>query len=88
MFYFVDPPVNTEDYSNFIQVTLLGALSAAFDPINVRDHYAKIGQQWNPIDEIAIVLDGLVESEEKARGLIETVVAIEEGKRVAKGLIR
>ncbi|KAG9288308.1 hypothetical protein G9A89_021339 [Geosiphon pyriformis] len=87
LFYFADPPLeNNEQYEKFVQVTLLGALDAAFQQLTFREHSAKIGKPWRQIDEIGIVLEGLLDSSEVSDSLFKTVIAIEEGKRVVKDL--
>ncbi|CAG8599214.1 11916_t:CDS:2 [Ambispora gerdemannii] len=81
LYYFADKP-NSEDYVNFVQVSLLGILDAAFEQITFREHRPKT---WSKIDEIGIVLEGLVEPENISK-ILEQVEAIEAGKRIAKDL--
>ncbi|CAG8725427.1 2785_t:CDS:2, partial [Ambispora leptoticha] len=83
LYHFVDKPsADNEDYVNFVQVSLLGILDAAFEQITFREHRPKT---WNKIDEVGIVLEGLVEPENFSK-ILEQVEAIESGKRIAKDL--
>ncbi|KAG0239208.1 hypothetical protein B0O80DRAFT_405150 [Mortierella sp. GBAus27b] len=73
-----------EDYGRFVEVSLLGALAACFDPIDVREHYEKIGERHYVIEKIGIHVGG------EGQGLSEKsaafVKAVEIGRRVAKDL--
>lgn len=78
-------PVNiepdNEDYSRYIEVSLLGALAGCFDPIDVREHYQKIGKSVCTIQRIGVVIPGGELSPER----VAFVSAVEIGRRVAKG---
>ncbi|KAF9083506.1 hypothetical protein BGX23_011382 [Mortierella sp. AD031] len=70
-----------EDYSHFVEVSLLGALAACFDPIDVREHYEKIGKTY-PVEMIGFHAAGVEFSDER-RAFIN---AVEVGRRVTKDL--
>lgn len=81
LFYFpADIATDNEDYSHFIEVSLLGALAACFDPIDVREHYEKIGKTYT-VQKIGFHAAGVEFSADR----VKFVNAIEVGRRVAKG---
>jgi hypothetical protein len=94
LIYFADLPPKTaswsfsgqEEYARFLEVTLLGALEASFDPIDVREHYQRQGKEaeYRTLSKIGVVLPKEWKGEE-AEKVIELVSAVEEGRRVAKG---
>ncbi|KAG0252176.1 hypothetical protein BG011_007141 [Mortierella polycephala] len=71
-----------EDYSHFVEVSLLGALAACFDPIDVREHYEKIGKNHYTVQKIGILAAGTEVTPER----LTFVNAVEIGRRVAKDL--
>ena len=71
---------NDEDYSRYVEVSILGALAACFNPIDVREHYDKIGKSQCTIQKI-----GIVAGDELTPERIAFVKAVEIGRRVAKG---
>ncbi|KAF9962767.1 hypothetical protein BGZ65_008052 [Modicella reniformis] len=73
---------NNEDYSRYVEVSILGALSACFDPIDVREHYEKIGKDNYSIQKIGVVAHGVDVTPKR----IAFVEAVEIGRRVAKDL--
>ncbi|KAF9364015.1 hypothetical protein BGX34_002778, partial [Mortierella sp. NVP85] len=72
---------NDEDYSRYLEVSILGALAACFNPIDVREHYDKIGKSQCTIQKI-----GIVAGDELTPERIKFVKAVEIGRRVAKDL--
>ena len=94
VFYFADPPTSSpgawtfngeDDYSRFVEVTLLGALAGTFDPINVREHHERTKKEYKTLSSIGVVLPQGFKGDEKQ--LIKSVEAIEAGRRVAKGIV-
>lgn len=92
VFYFADPPTASpgawtfngeDDYSRFVEVTLLGALAGSFDPIDVREHHERVKKEYKTLSSIGVVLPQGFKGDEKQ--LIKTVEAIESGRRVTKG---
>ncbi|KAF9283152.1 hypothetical protein BGZ88_010618 [Linnemannia elongata] len=82
LFYFpANIVADNEDYSHFVEVSLLGALAACFDPIDVREHYEKIGKTYT-VQKIGFHAAGVEFSAER----LAFVNAIEVGRRVAKDL--
>ncbi|KAF9144512.1 Cytosol aminopeptidase, catalytic domain, partial [Mortierella sp. AD010] len=69
-----------EDYARYIEVSILGALAATFDPIDVREHYQKINKDHYTVQKIGIFVAGADLTPER----INFVNAIEIGRRVAK----
>ncbi|KAG2174004.1 hypothetical protein INT44_000118 [Umbelopsis vinacea] len=93
VFYFADPPTSSpgawtfngeDDYSRFVEVTLLGALAGTFDPINVREHHERTKKEYKTLSSIGVVLPQGFKGDEKQ--LIKSVEAIEAGRRVAKDI--
>ncbi|KAF9919692.1 hypothetical protein FBU30_010659 [Linnemannia zychae] len=82
LFYFPSKIVgDNEDYSHYIEVSLLGALAACFDPIDVREHYEKIGKTYN-VQKIGFHAADVNLSAER----LGFVNAVEVGRRVTKDL--
>ncbi|KAF9898597.1 hypothetical protein BX616_003833 [Lobosporangium transversale] len=81
--YKIDGDDAEGDYVKYIEVSLLGALSAVFDPIDVREHYEKIGKSQYTIQKIGVLSST---SSELTDERIQFVSAIELGRRVAKDL--
>ncbi|KAF9425608.1 hypothetical protein BGZ76_003152 [Entomortierella beljakovae] len=71
-----------EDYARYVEVSVLGALAATFDPIDVREHYEKIGKNPYTIQKIGV----LAQNSELTGDRINFVNAVEVGRRVAKDL--
>lgn len=81
LFYFpANIAADNEDYSHFVEVSLLGALAASFDPIDVREHYEKIGKNYT-VEKIGFHAAGVEFSADR----LAFVNAVEVGRRVAKG---
>ncbi|KAL1919642.1 uncharacterized protein VTP21DRAFT_1573 [Calcarisporiella thermophila] len=84
LLYFPDPPLSLEypeDYARFLEVSLLGVLGAAFDPVDVREHYALTGKSAFAIEELGVFVEGY--TVKNSEQLLQQVQAIEEGKRLA-----
>ncbi|KAG0234085.1 hypothetical protein BGW42_006951 [Actinomortierella wolfii] len=76
---FFPSTVESEDYAKHVEVSLLAALAAVFDPIDVREHFDKIGKvQQYGVQTIGVVAPGF--SEER----LAFVNAVETGRRVTK----
>ncbi|KAI7829843.1 hypothetical protein BC939DRAFT_379822, partial [Gamsiella multidivaricata] len=83
VFYFPSEiETDNEDYARYIEVSILGALAACFDPIDVREHYEKIGKDRYMVQRIGVVTKGAELTPER----IAFVNAVEIGRRVAKDL--
>lgn len=82
LFYFPTKIDASEDYSHYVEVSLLGALAACFEPIDVREHYEKIGKDFD-VKKIGFIAAGAELTEER----LAFVNAVETGRRVAKGKI-
>ncbi|KAG0207705.1 hypothetical protein BGX28_001102 [Mortierella sp. GBA30] len=83
VFYFPSKiDADEEDYAKFIEVSLLGALAACFDPIDVREHYEKVGKNQYTVQKIGVLVNGT----ELAPERLAFVNAVETGRRVAKDL--
>ncbi|KAF8929960.1 hypothetical protein EDD21DRAFT_385224 [Dissophora ornata] len=74
---------DSEDYSHYVEVSILGALAACFDPIDVREHYEKIGKKHYTVEKIGVVV---AEGAEISVERVAFVNAVEVGRRVAKDL--
>jgi len=70
-----------DDYSHFVEVSVLGAFAATFDPIDVREHYEKVGQDHYKVKTIGVLALGAELTKER----LAFVNAVEIGRRVAKG---
>ncbi|KAF9415845.1 hypothetical protein BGZ94_010379 [Podila epigama] len=81
LFYFPNHVDSSEDYSHYVEVSLLGALAACFEPIDVREHYEKIGKDF-PVQKIGFLATGAELTQER----LAFVQAVETGRRVAKDL--
>ncbi|KAG0358778.1 hypothetical protein BG005_001846 [Podila minutissima] len=81
LFFFPNKIDASEDYSHYIEVSLLGALAACFEPIDVREHYEKIGKDFD-VKKIGFIAAGAELTEER----LAFVNAVETGRRVAKDL--
>ncbi|KAI1313470.1 hypothetical protein EDD11_002531 [Mortierella claussenii] len=73
---------DNEDYEKYVEVSILGALAAVFDPIDVREHYEKIGKTHYTVQKIGVLAEGSELTAER----IQFVNAVEIGRRVAKDL--
>ncbi|KAF9573376.1 hypothetical protein EC968_008646 [Mortierella alpina] len=83
LFYFPTKiDTQDEDYARFIEVSLLGALAACFDPIDVREHYEKINKNHYTVQKIGVLANGTELTPER----LAFVNAVETGRRVAKDL--
>ncbi|KAF8966531.1 hypothetical protein BGZ46_000355 [Entomortierella lignicola] len=83
LFYFPNKiDGDDEDYARYIEVSILGALAATFDPIDVREHYEKIGKNHYTVQKIGVLVAGADLTTER----INFVNAVEIGRRVAKDL--
>ncbi|KAG0056239.1 hypothetical protein BGZ83_005971, partial [Gryganskiella cystojenkinii] len=71
-----------EDYSHFVEVSVLGALAASFDPIDVREHYKKVKEDHYKVKTIGVLAVGAELTKER----LAFVNAVEIGRRVAKDL--
>ncbi|KAG0291104.1 hypothetical protein BGZ98_003140, partial [Dissophora globulifera] len=84
VFYFpsqIDGDENNPDYSHFVEVSILGALAACFDPIDVREHYEKIGKKHYTVKRIGVLA---AEGAELTAERVAFVNAVEIGRRIAK----
>lgn len=72
------------DYAKFVEVTLLGLLSEAYQPLQAREHFKKLGNPEEPFDEIGIAIEN--DSTGALAQAIEFATAVEEGRRVAKDI--
>lgn len=93
LFYFADPPTSSpgawtfngeDDYSRFVEVTLLGALAGSFDPIDVREHHERVKKEYKTLSSIGIALPQGFKGDENQ--ILKSVEAIEAGRRVAKDI--
>ncbi|KAG0260798.1 hypothetical protein DFQ27_003316 [Actinomortierella ambigua] len=76
---FFPSKIDSEDYVKHVEVSLLAAMAAAFEPIDVREHFDKVGKvQQCGIQTIGVVAPGF--SEER----LAFANAVEIGRRVAK----
>ncbi|KAI8098450.1 uncharacterized protein BX664DRAFT_287936 [Halteromyces radiatus] len=93
---FADPPTpesqpslnwtfdeQTNDYQHYLEVTMLGFLEAAYEPIDVRDYHAKKNTSIKNFEQLGFVVDSL---QQDTITLIQKVEAIEQGRRVAKDI--
>jgi leucyl aminopeptidase len=71
-----------DDYKHYLEVTMLGFLEAAYEPVDVREYHAKNN---TAIKDFATLGFAAASIQEDATTLIQKVQAIEEGRRVAKG---
>ncbi|KAG0347847.1 hypothetical protein BG004_006797 [Podila humilis] len=81
LLYFPTKVDSSEDYAHYIEVSLLGALSACFEPIDVREHYQKIGKEFEVKKVGFFAVDA-----DLTEGRLAFVNAVETGRRVAKDL--
>lgn len=75
---------NENDYEAYLSVTVLGFLEATFEPIDVHAHYERINKP-NPagsFKSLNIVPPFRLNNQDEFENRI---IAIEEGKRIAKG---
>ncbi|SAM05852.1 hypothetical protein [Absidia glauca] len=72
-----------DDYKHYLEVTMLGFLEAAYEPVDVRDYHAKNN---TAIKDFATLGFAAASIQEDATTLIQKVQAIEEGRRVAKDI--
>ncbi|CAO3637876.1 unnamed protein product [Mucor hiemalis] len=70
------------DYQHYLEVTMLGLLESAFEPIDARQHAERTGKPIKTFSNVGFVSSAQVDS---AR-LIETVSAIEAGRRISKDI--
>ncbi|KAF9975271.1 hypothetical protein BGZ73_001163 [Actinomortierella ambigua] len=76
---FFPSQIESEDYAKHVEVSLLAAMAAVFEPIDVREHFEKIGKvQQFGVHTIGVVAPGF--SEER----LAFVNAVETGRRVSK----
>ncbi|KAG2200681.1 hypothetical protein INT47_005837 [Mucor saturninus] len=90
--YFADTPTSTEqqglhwsfnnsdDYEEYLSVTVLGFLEATFEPIDARAHYNKIQQPAPTFSSLSIVPSYQIKDEDD---FANKIVAIEAGRRMA-----
>lgn len=71
-----------EDYQNYLEVTMLGFLEGCFEPVDVRDYYAKTNKTLKNFTHLGFAASDL---QQDTSLLIQKVQAIEEGRRVSKG---
>lgn len=72
------------DYKYYLEVTMLGLLESTFEPIDVRQHFAKTEKPLNVMTAIGFIVDGLTPDQQIE--LSKTVAAIETGRRVSKDI--
>lgn len=89
---FADPPTGTrlgwlhqndqDEYAHFAEVTLLGLLEAAYEPIDAREHAERVGKPLPVFEQLTLSVSSTYLDQAI---LVDRVVAIETGRRVAKG---
>ncbi|KND02405.1 uncharacterized protein SPPG_02872 [Spizellomyces punctatus DAOM BR117] len=84
--YIPSPLNNSErikrDFKRFLEVALLGVLAEAYVPLQAREHFSKMGQEAEVVDEIGVCVEG----DQGVHEAIRFAVAVEEGRRVAKDI--
>ncbi|KAL6076418.1 CARP [Balamuthia mandrillaris] len=69
-----------EELSKFLEVSLLAALAALYEPLQAREHLGE--QQLEPTETVGFVID----DQEKGNYLTHVVSAMEHGRRVARDI--
>ncbi|KAK9717435.1 hypothetical protein K7432_006217 [Basidiobolus ranarum] len=83
LIHFVDPPKGHPEYKRYLEVTLLGALEACYEYLELREHREKIGQvSPEDITELGILANDVDNS--LLEGIIKKVTAIEQGRRLCR----
>ncbi|KAI8922346.1 hypothetical protein DFJ77DRAFT_506125 [Powellomyces hirtus] len=72
------------DYAKFVEVTLLGLLAEAYQPLQTREHLRAQGKSEESFEEIGIAIEE--NSDEFAQQAVKFASAVEEGRRVAKDM--
>ncbi|KAI9311182.1 hypothetical protein BX666DRAFT_1998697 [Dichotomocladium elegans] len=92
--YFADPPSASDlgwsfdgedDYRHFLEVSILGFLEAAYEPIDVREHAIRVDKPLKEFSSIGFIAASALDDEHVAN-LIKHVSAIETGRRLAKDI--
>lgn len=73
---------DTDDYEEYLSVTVLGFLEAAFEPIDARNHFKKINQAAVAFTSLNLVSPIEILNQDEFENKI---IAIESGRRIAKG---
>ncbi|KAG2232044.1 hypothetical protein BDF21DRAFT_360987 [Thamnidium elegans] len=74
---------DTDDYEEYLSVTVLGFLEAAFDPIDARTHFKKINQPAAAFTSLNLVSPVQISNQDEFENKI---IAIESGRRIAKDI--
>lgn len=72
----------SDDYEEYLSVTVLGFLEATFEPIDARAHYQKINKSLPSFSNLNIVAPFQIKDEDD---FVNKIVAIEYGRRIAIG---
>lgn len=91
--YFADVPGGADnawteagnEYKHFIEVTLLGLLDSTFEPIDAREHYARVKADVAEFEKITVFTEKSILSQAAVSDLLKHVEAIEIGRRVSIG---
>jgi leucyl aminopeptidase len=72
------------DYKHYLEVTMLGLLESTFEPVDVRQHFAKVQKPLKVMEKVGFIIEGL--TEEQQNTLIKVVSAVEAGRRISKDI--
>ncbi|KAI8066591.1 hypothetical protein BC940DRAFT_320008 [Gongronella butleri] len=72
------------DYKHYLEVTMLGFLEAAYEPIDVVEHAQRMNKPITVFDKLTFVAADL--AQDQIATVVQKVQAIENGRRVAKDI--